>query len=246
MSIEPPATVWRLPDAHFATPGQELLGIGADLEPGTMLAGYRHGLFPMHVTMPDDSEGLGWWSPNPRGVLRPSAVKVSRSLRRSARHFQVTIDQSFAEVVTACADPDRPHGWITPAFQSAYDRLFELGWAHSIEVWNSSTGELAGGLFGISIGGLFAAESKFHHQTDASKVAVWTLCEVMGSGSAGPSRLIDVQWPTEHLATLGVTELDRPDYLAELPAALELPAPDWSQHTLVRPKTGVESRNWPN
>ena len=216
--------MWQLPSAVGAPKAQELLGVGADLAPETMLAGYRSGLFPMNVQLPDDSDALGWWSPNPRGVLPPGKVRISRSLRRSIRRYRVTVDRRFDEVVAHCGDPRRPHGWITDDFREAYSVLFALGWAHSIEVWNDDH-ELAGGLFGISLGGLFAAESKFHLQTDASKVAVVALCRIMSSGDHGSTRLIDVQWSTPHLASLGVEELSRNAYLDLLPLLLRTPAP---------------------
>lgn len=226
MPIEPPASIWGLPTAVGAPAEQELLGLGADLAPGTMLAGYRSGLFPMHVQLPDDSDALGWWSPDPRGVLVPGDIKISRSLRRSLRRFRVTVDRCFDGVVERCGDPRRPHGWITEDFREAYATLFDLGWAHSVEVWNDSQ-ELVGGLFGISLGGLFAAESKFHLQTDASKVAVVALCRIMSAGGHDDARLIDVQWSTPHLASLGVQEVARQTYLAGLPALLRIPPPSF-------------------
>lgn len=215
MPIEPRAPGWVLPDVAAVPAGVELVAVGADLSPGMLLAGYRRGLFPM-----PEGPVLGWWSPDPRGVLRPPDVRVSRSLRRSLRSFEVTVDQAFDVVVAACADPRRPHGWITGDYRSAYQELHELGWAHSVEVWDGPT--LAGGLFGVELGGLFCAESKFHHRTDASKVAVVALADLL-AGAGGPDRLIDVQWSTEHLASLGVTEVPRIDYLRELHRCLGRP-----------------------
>jgi leucyl/phenylalanyl-tRNA---protein transferase len=193
--------------------GRELVALGADLSPGMLLTGYRSGLF----AMPDGRE-LGWWSPDPRGVLLPGQVHVSRSLRRSLSRFEVSIDESFAGVVAACADLRRSHGWISPGYMASYSELHRLGWAHSIEVWDSR-GRLAGGLFGVEVGGLFAAESKFHVSTDASKVAVVALADVL-SADGDPRRVIDVQWCTEHLASLGAVEVPRPVYLQALPSAL--------------------------
>lgn len=225
--VEPPPTSWELPDPRFAPAGQELLAVGADLLPGTMLAAYRRGLFPMDVTLPDETEQIGWWSPDPRGVLLPDRVRVSRSLRRSRRHFTVTFDQSFDEVVTLCADPRREHGWITPEFQTAYRSLFEFGWAHSVEVWQGeSSPVLVGGLFGIQVGGLFAAESKFHRATDASKVAVVALAEHLAELPAGELRMVDAQWPTPHLESLGFQAMPRSRYLAAL-TELALVEPSW-------------------
>ena len=189
------------------------MAVGADLSPGTLLAGYRGGLFAM-----PEADLLGWWSPDPRGVLRPSQVHISRSLRRALPRFQVSVDTAFDAVVAACADPDRPHGWISADYVASYLHLHALGWAHSIEVWDEGGG-LAGGLFGVELGGLFAAESKFHNQTDASKVAVVALAELLATDGE-PRRIIDVQWRTEHLASLGVVQLSRRTYLRALPEVL--------------------------
>ncbi|MDH3958238.1 MAG: leucyl/phenylalanyl-tRNA--protein transferase [Actinomycetota bacterium] len=213
MPIEPPAPRWVLPDVADLPAGQELVAVGADLSPGMLLAGYRSGLFAM-----PDGDLLGWWSPDPRGVLPARGVHVSRSLRRVLPRFEVSVDTAFDEVVAACADPRRPHGWISREYRSAYRTLHDLGWAHSIEVWDAS-GELAGGLFGVEVGGLFAGESKFHVSTDASKVAVVALGDLLGA-DGDPRRIIDVQWCTDHLATLGVVEVPRAAYLQALPAAL--------------------------
>ena len=177
------------------------MGVGADLEPGTLLMAYRAGLFPMGVGE-DGSLPIGWWSPDPRGVLLPGHLKISRSLRKSLRHFEIRVDTAFAEVMAACADPSREGRWITPGITAAYTRLHELGWAHSVEAWRD--GELVGGLYGLALGGLFAGESMFHHATDASKCALVGLCDrVFADGE--PRRLIDVQWVTPHLASLGVS-----------------------------------------
>lgn len=216
MPIEPPPTRWRMPDPRHAPAGAELIAVGADLAPATLLAGYRAGLF----AMPEPSL-LGWWSPDPRGVLRPHSVHVSRSLRRSLQRYEVTLDWAFEDVVAGCADPARPHGWISAEYRVAYTGLFQLGWAHSVEVWDES-GRLAGGLFGVEVGGLFAAESKFHHTTDASKVAVVALADALAA--AAGERLIDVQWATAHLASLGVVEVPRGDYLALLSGLAALPS----------------------
>jgi leucyl/phenylalanyl-tRNA--protein transferase len=203
--VEPRGSRYVLPDLRGLPPGEELVAVGGELSPAMLLAGYRAGLFPM-----PEGRLLGWWSPDPRGVLVPAQVHVGRSLRRALGRFTVSIDRRFDAVVAACADPRRPHGWITRAYRTAYAGLHELGWAHSVEVWDEE-GSLAGGLFGVEVGGLFAAESKFHLATDASKVAVVALADLL-AGAAGP-RLIDVQWRTPHLTSLGVVELPRPTYL---------------------------------
>jgi leucyl/phenylalanyl-tRNA--protein transferase len=216
MPTEPPPCAWAFPPAAEA--GEDgLLALGADLEPATLLTAYRAGIFPMPIS---DVAEIAWFSPDPRGIVPLDAFHPSRSLRRAARRFTVTADRAFADVVMGCADPRRPGGWITPAIRAAYGRLHELGWAHSVEVWDAG-GALAGGLYGVEIGGLFAAESKFHNQTDASKVALAALVERLRS--AGGERLLDVQWTTPHLRSLGAVDVAREDYLARLPAVLQSP-----------------------
>jgi leucyl/phenylalanyl-tRNA--protein transferase len=220
MAIEPPLSHWQL-DLEQATPQDDLVGIGADLEPGTLLMAYRAGLFPMGVGQ-DENGPMGWWSPDPRGVLLPGDLRISRSMRRSLRHFDIRVDTAFAEVMAGCADPSRDGGWITAAITAAYTRLFELGWAHSVEAW--AGGELLGGLYGLAMGGLFAGESMFHRATDASKCALVGLSDrVFADGD--PRRIIDVQWATPHLSSLGVTQIPRDDYLARLEGSLPLPIP---------------------
>jgi leucyl/phenylalanyl-tRNA--protein transferase len=213
--VEPPATPWLLPDVARVPRGVELVAVGAELDAGTLLAGYRRGLFPM-----PDGALLGWWSPDPRGILPPGAVHVSASLRRSLRRFTVSLDAAFEAVVAACADPTRPHGWINRAYVEAYVALHRLGWAHSVEVWDDD--RLVGGLFGVEVGGLFAAESKFHRATDASKVAVVALGDLLAADGR-PERIIDVQWRTPHLGRLGARAVPRRTYLRLLSAALALP-----------------------
>jgi leucyl/phenylalanyl-tRNA---protein transferase len=156
---------------------------------------------------------LVWWSPDPRAILAPEDFVVSRSLRRTRRRFEIRRDTAFAAVVDGCADPRRPHGWITPEIRAAYLELHELGWAHSVEAWDADG--LAGGLYGVAIGRLFAAESMFHRATDASKAALAALVEGLGPGG-----LLDVQWLTPHLASLGATEIPRTEYLARLARAV--------------------------
>ena len=214
MPCEPPASVWELPDPATAGDG-DLVAVGADLEPGTILAAYRAGLFPMPV------EGvLGWWSPDPRAVLPLDGLRVSRSLRRSCRGFEIRIDTACADVIAACADPARPHGWISDGIRRAYTDLHGLGWVHSVEAWADD--ELVGGLYGVAVGGLFAGESMFHRRTDASKAALVALVSVLADGGA---TLLDVQWRTPHLASLGVIEMARTQYLARLADALARPLP---------------------
>jgi leucyl/phenylalanyl-tRNA--protein transferase len=219
--VEPPATPWQL-DAHVTEPGEDLVGVGADLEPGTLLAAYRLGLFPMGVGR-DGRPPVGWWSPDPRGVLPLQGLRVSRSLRRACARFDVRVDTAFEQVVQACADPTREGRWITPEIRAAYLRLHELGWAHSVECWRD--GELVGGLYGVAVGGLFAGESMFHRDSDASKVALVHLVELLRAAGEPARRLLDVQWRTDHLASLGVVEVPREEYLRRLRDALTLALP---------------------
>lgn len=216
MPIEPPPSSWLLPDPALGEPGYDVIAVGADLDPSTVLAAYRQGLFPMHL----ETGELAWWSPDPRGVLPLGGLRVTRSLAASARRFDITIDRAFTDVMRACADARRDHGWITEEFVETYSALHRMGWAHSVEAWTAD-GDLAGGLYGIEVGGLFAGESMFHRSRDASKVALMGLVAALQSG--GGERLLDVQWRTDHLASLGVVEIPRRDYLRRLPAALALP-----------------------
>lgn len=209
--VEPPPSRWAMP-TDGPIDDSDIVAVGADLEPGTLLAAYRAGLFPM----PFDRRRIAWFSPDPRGVLPLDGLHVSRSLRRSVRRFDVQMDTAFRTVMTACADPSRSGSWINPAFIDAYTRLHELGWAHSIEVVTAD-GELVGGLYGVRIGGFFAGESMFHHVTDASKVALVHLVDWLRCTGAA---LLDVQWTTPHLASLGVVDIPRAEYLRRLADAI--------------------------
>ncbi|MCD9154323.1 leucyl/phenylalanyl-tRNA--protein transferase [Aeromicrobium duanguangcaii] len=199
-------------------PRDDCIAYGADLEPATIIEAYRHGAFPM-----PDRDLLLWWSPLERGVLGPGDLRVSRSLRRSLRHLTITVDTDFEAVVDACADPRRPGSWITSSIRSAYLRLHELGYAHSIET-RDEEGGLVGGLYGLALGSLFAGESMFHRRTDASKAALVGLVDRM---STLPEWIIDTQWQTAHLATLGVRVVSRESYLATIETLVDRPAPVW-------------------
>jgi len=218
--VDPPPSVWEFPPSSRFHPDDDLVATGADLEPGTVLLAYRHGLFPM--PMGGRRAPMAWFSPVRRGVLRPGDLRVSRSLAKSVRHFEIRVDTSCAQVIDACADPSRPSGWIDDQIRTAYLRLHELGWVHSVETWRD--GRLVGGLYGLAVGGLFAGESMFHHERDASKAALVGLVEILDDGL---ERLVDTQWQTSHLASLGVTEVPREEYLAMLPRLLEVPLPAW-------------------
>jgi leucyl/phenylalanyl-tRNA--protein transferase len=220
--IEPPASVWAL-GVEGAEDGEDLIGVGADLLPGTLLLAYRRGLFPMGLGR-RGARPIGWWSPDPRGVLPLEGAIVSRSLRRSMGRFEIRVNTAFEQVVAGCGAPGREGRWITPAITKAYVELHRLGWAHSIECWHGD--ELAGGLYGVAIGGLFAGESMFHRRRDASKVALMATVQLLTEAGDAPRRLFDVQWRTEHLSTLGIVDVPRTEYLRRLEVALELPLPE--------------------
>jgi leucyl/phenylalanyl-tRNA---protein transferase len=217
--IEPPPTSWLLPAADSADE-TEIAGVGADLEPGTLLAAYRSGLFPMRVGR---GGPVAWWSPDPRGIVPLDAFHESRSLRRSRRRFTFSVDTAFEDVMRACAEPHRPHGWIDDDFVDAYTTLHRLGWAHSVEAWNAD-GALVGGVYGVAIGGLFAAESMFHRVNDAGKAALAALVDLLRDGGAS---LLDVQWTTAHLISVGAIDVPRTKYLELLADALARPGPRW-------------------
>jgi leucyl/phenylalanyl-tRNA--protein transferase len=211
--IEPAANRWRLPPPELADQNG-LCGIGADLAPGTLLAAYRSGIFPMPVR----KKTIGWWSPDPRGVIPLDGLIASRSLRRSCRRYEVRFDTRFGEIMERCGDPSRPHGWITPQFVDAYTGLHRLGWAHSVEAYLDD--RLVGGLYGVRIGGLFAGESMFSLATDASKVALVSLVDWLNATGA---TLLDVQWTTPHLVSIGAIDVPRAVYLEMLADAIRRP-----------------------
>ena len=228
-AVEPPPSRWVFDPEPPRTEGppadgdrepgraDEVVGVGADLEPGTLLSAYRTGVFPMPLR-----RGLmAWWSPDPRGIIPLDGLNVSRSLRRSCGRYTVAVDTAFGEVLSACGDRRRAGAWIDRDIKAAYLRLHERGWAHSVEV-RDEAGRLAGGLYGVAIGGLFAGESMFHRQTDASKVALVALVEQL---SAAGAALLDVQWATPHLTSLGAVEVPRRVYLDRLAEAIERPQP---------------------
>ena len=208
--VEPEPSRWVLP-SEGPTDDSALVAIGGDLEPGTLLAAYRMGLFPMPVPR----RRVGWFSPDPRGILPLDQLVISRSLRRSLKRYTVSRNEAFTEVVANCADPRRPSGWIDRSIIDAYTTLHQLGWAHSIEVWDDD--RLVGGLYGVRIHGFFAGESMFHHATDASKVALVHLVDWFHNSHG---KLLDVQWTTDHLISLGAVDIARHDYLQLLKDAV--------------------------
>jgi len=204
------------PPSEALTEPNGLLAAGGDLSPKRLLAAYRHGIFPWY----EEGQPILWWSPDPRAVLRPGGIKVSRSLRRSLIKggFELRIDTAFAAVVAACAEPRRYTAatWITKDMAAAYSRLHKLGWAHSFETWRQ--GELVGGLYGVAIGRVFFGESMFARATDASKVALVRLAETLSDRSF---ELIDCQVASAHVASLGATSISRDEFLALLDAYCE-------------------------
>ncbi|CAN5181903.1 MAG: leucyl/phenylalanyl-tRNA--protein transferase [Nocardioidaceae bacterium] len=219
MPRELPVSAWRFDPSRWPD-RDDCVAVGADTAPGTILGAYAAGAFPMPG---DDFAPMLWWSPVRRGVLELADLQVSRSLRQARPRFEIRVDSAFARVITACADPARAGAWINQEIIDCYCDLHRLGWAHSVEAWTHD-GELAGGLYGIAIGGLFAGESMFHHRRDASKVALCGLVDILVDEHAD-ERLIDVQWQTPHLATLGVQEIDRGTYLERLTVLLDVPLP---------------------
>ncbi len=212
---------WWIPPGdtslHFPDPGlalrdpDGLLAIGGDLSPERILSAYRQGIFPWY----SDGQPILWWSPDPRTVLFPAHLKISRSLRKTLRkrNFRVTLDQAFDEVIAACAQP-RPGSsgtWITTGMSQAYTLLHRAGRAHSVEAWLDD--ELAGGLYGISIGRVFFGESMFSHRPDASKVAFVHLVHQLESWGFP---LLDCQVYSQHLASLGAEEINRTAFLRRL------------------------------
>ncbi len=204
-----------MPSPLRASP-EGLLAAGGDLEPGTILAAYRHGIFPW----PDGSGRVLWWSPDPRALMPLDGFHQSRSLQRLRRRGRliVTADRACPDVIRACGE--RAEGtWITDQMYDAYVRLHALGWVHSIEVWEDA--QLVGGVYGVAIGGFYAAESMFHRVNNASKIALAALVERL---TARGFTLLDVQFKTEHLATLGVIEIRRATYLHHLREATAISA----------------------
>ncbi|MEZ5119588.1 MAG: leucyl/phenylalanyl-tRNA--protein transferase [Candidatus Nanopelagicales bacterium] len=200
----------------MASEKRELVGFSRGIDAGLMLEGYRKGIFAMSYW------GLmyQWWAPDPRGVLPLDGLRVSRSLRKSASRYRVGYDEDFEEVLTLCADPERPGGWIDPGLQDAYRELHRLGHAHSVEA-RDYEGRLAGGLFVVNIGGFISGESMFHRARDASKVALVGLVERLRNREQPV--LLDTQWRTEHLTSLGVVDVPRHLYLRRLEQVIDRP-----------------------
>lgn len=206
------ASRWAFPHPQTANP-LGLVAQGGDFAPGTLVAAYRQGIFPW----PHGEEDYLWFSPGVRAIIPAGGLHVSRRLRRRLRQgvFRASIDHAFGAVLDGCSD--REEGtWITPAYRAAYERLHELGHAHSFEVWTQD-GRLAGGLYGLATGGVFAGESMFHSVTDGSKAAMVAMMQhIEGQGFA----FADVQMPTDHLLRMGARQVRRDDYLEALAEAV--------------------------
>ncbi|MDF1740670.1 MAG: leucyl/phenylalanyl-tRNA--protein transferase [Verrucomicrobiales bacterium] len=182
------------------------------IRPAVLIAAYRGGMFPMAM---DNRGEIGWFSPDPRGVIPLDEFHIPHGLKRALRKkpFEVKVDTAFSEVLLGCAD--RSTTWISREIISSYEKLFELGYAHSVECWRD--GELKGGLYGIAIGGAFFGESMFSRETDASKVALVALVERLREREF---QLLDTQWTTTHLGRFGCCEIPRYEYLRQLNRAL--------------------------
>ncbi|GAA1399087.1 leucyl/phenylalanyl-tRNA--protein transferase [Luteococcus peritonei] len=210
-------------------PDQDLVAFSTEFDEDLALAAYCSGLFPMPLHHSGFEGEMGWWSPVKRGILPLEGLRVTRSLRKSARRYTTTVDACFDQVLDRCGDPARPDGWIDADIRRVYTELHERGVAHSVETWDEQ-GHLVGGLYGVSVRGLFAGESMFHDPVlgrDASKVALMRLVTALHDG--GRHRLLDVQWRTDHLASLGVVEVGRITYLSLLDLALDADPVDWTR-----------------
>lgn len=210
-------SAWLLPDPREADE-DGVVGVGADLAPSTLVDAYRRGIFPW----PHPGVPLPWFSPDPRGVIDLDGFHCSRSLRRTLRTsgWETTVDRAFAAVLGGCSERPVDVGtWITSPMARAYQRLHELGWAHSLEVWAGE--RLVGGVYGVQAGGVFTGESMFHREADASKVALADLCARLREAGG---RLLDVQLTTSHLRTLGARDLPRERFVRLLAGARELEA----------------------
>lgn len=196
-----------------------LVAVGGELSTEYLLSAYSQGLFPWF----NEGEPILWWSPNPRMVLYPERFKLSASLRQKIKSnkYRVAVDEAFDQVIENCASSKRrgqEGTWITSDMLDAYKELHRLGFAHSVETYKE--GKVIGGLYGISIGKAFFGESMFHHEADASKIALYYLCELMKDWEY---HFIDVQQSTSHLRSLGAEDIDRSQFLLDLEKALEFP-----------------------
>lgn len=213
---------------------EDLVGLTVGFDAPLVMRAYANAMFPMPLAeelsdVLPPAPWVGWFSPVRRGILPLDGLRVTRSLAKNARRYEVRVDTAFAEVLDGCRAADRDGGWIDAAVVDVYTQLHRAGRAHSVEAWTAD-GQLAGGLYGVGYGGLFAGESMFHDPgvgRDASKVALMGLVAMLRAAGDPSHRLLDVQWSTEHLATLGVREVARDEYRRLLARALDLPQPNW-------------------
>lgn len=205
---------WPWSPPEFASP-EGVVGVGGDLRPATLVRAYSTGIFPWF----NEGDPVLWWSPDPRAIIPLDAFHVPRRLAATVRQnrFRVTVDTRFAEVIRGCADRPGEGTWLTEDMIAAYTNLHRAGHAHSLETWLGD--DLVGGVYGVAIGGFFAAESMFHRATDASKVALVKLVERL---TARGYRLLDVQIINDHTRQFGVIEIRRAEYLARLREAVAL------------------------
>jgi leucyl/phenylalanyl-tRNA--protein transferase len=212
--MKPPTECrWTFPSPDLWPDDDDIVAAGADLETDTLLFAYAHGMFPMFV----NKRNLAWWSPVDRGVIPLDGLRVTRSMQQSAKKFTCTVNQAFTEVMTLCGSMRTDGNWINQHFIDAYTDLHNEGHAHSVEVWNEA-GELVGGLYGVRINKFFAGESMFHVETDASKVALMYLVQMM---TIDGMELLDTQWRTDHLESLGCIAIPREKYLQLLASAIQ-------------------------
>lgn len=224
----------RFPDVRRALQHPNgLLAAGGDLSPERLLSAYRRGIFPWF----SEGDPILWWSPDPRTVLSPEEIRVSRSLCKQLRRrlLEVSLDRAFGAVIRACAAPRGADGgtWIVAPMVRAYETLHRLGWAHSVEVWQGD--RLVGGLYGVALGRVFFGESMFSRVDNASKVALVHLCERLQAWGFG---LIDCQMRTDHLISLGAREIPRGHFVALLDRYCPLPGPtgSWDQGHIQSPQ----------
>lgn len=236
-----PPSRFDFPDPLEADPHEEgLICMGGDLAPSTLLAAYTAGLFPWF----NADEPICWWSPAPRCIIVPTAFVPSKSLCRNLKKFayQIRIDHDFAQVIRQCAAP-RAYAdatWISSGIIDSYCQLHQLGYAHSIEVWDAD--ELVGGLYGLSLGRGFFGESMFNRRVDCSKMAFYALMRICAEQNCP---WVDCQLPNDHLMSLGAELMSRPDYLHALKQVLQQPEIDWKiyqnrvflTHDLANPAT---------
>jgi leucyl/phenylalanyl-tRNA--protein transferase len=212
--MKPPTECrWTFPSPDLWPDDDDIVAAGADLETDTLLFAYAHGMFPMFV----NKRNLAWWSPVDRGVIPLDGLRITRSMQQSAKKFTCTVNQAFTEVMTLCGSMRTDGNWINQHFIDAYTDLHEEGLAHSVEVWNEA-GDLVGGLYGVRINKFFAGESMFHVETDASKVALMYLVQLM---TLDGMELLDTQWRTDHLESLGCIAIPREKYLQLLASAIQ-------------------------